>query len=65
MTAIDVARIAGEPMLRSPERWDYGPSEVRFERGKVVGWHVSPLRPLPVVSEDESAAAATGRTIPD
>lgn len=48
MTMREVARIAGEPLFRSPERWDYGPSEVRFEKGKVSGWHVSPLRPLPV-----------------
>ena len=28
------------------ERWEYGPSWIRFENNKVVDWYSSPLRPL-------------------
>lgn len=44
----EVERIAGAPMFRSAERWEYGPSEVRFTNGRVSGWYSSALRPLPV-----------------
>jgi curved DNA-binding protein CbpA len=43
-----VERLAGTPLFRSTERWEYGPSEVRFTDGKVSGWYSSALRPLPV-----------------
>ncbi|WP_397608438.1 DnaJ family molecular chaperone [Silanimonas sp.] len=43
-----VERLAGPPLFRSAERWEYGPSEVRFTDGKVSGWYSSALRPLPV-----------------
>lgn len=46
--AAEAERIAGPPLFRSAERWEYGPSEIRFVDGKVSGWHSSPLRPLPV-----------------
>ena len=43
-----VELLAGPPLFRSAERWEYGPSEVRFTDGKVSGWYSSALRPLPV-----------------
>ncbi len=48
LDAAEAERIAGPPMFRSRERWEYGPSEIRFVDGKVAGWYSSPLRPLPV-----------------
>ena len=54
--AADVERLAGPPMFRSAERWQYGPSEVRFADGFVSGWHSSPLRPLPVAPDRSGSA---------
>ena len=54
--AADVERLAGPPLFRSAERWEYGPSEVRFRNGLVSGWHSSPLRPLPVASDSSGSA---------
>ncbi|MEO6688520.1 MAG: J domain-containing protein, partial [Dokdonella sp.] len=42
----DVLSIEKEPIARGDDRWDYGPSWIAFERGKVSGWYSSPLRPL-------------------
>lgn len=42
----DVMSIEKEPIARGDDRWDYGPSWIAFERGKVSGWYSSPLRPL-------------------
>lgn len=44
----DVIAVEGEPTLRGPDRWQYGPSWVRFEGGSVVEWYSSPLRALHV-----------------
>jgi hypothetical protein len=46
MEMTDVARIEDEPVTHDDQRWDYGPSWIEFERGKVVDWYSSPLRPL-------------------
>jgi hypothetical protein len=46
MRASAVRRIEGEPMMDNGEFWEYGPSWIRFERGRVVDWYSSPLRPL-------------------
>lgn len=47
MDADAVRAIEGEPTLMvSDERWEYGPSWIRFEHGKVVDWYSSPLYPL-------------------
>ena len=54
----EVERLAGAPMFRSRERWEYGPSEILFTDGKVSGWHSSPLRPLPVADIDPHSARA-------
>lgn len=47
-TEAQVERLIGSPMVSAPDVWEYGPSHVRFERGRVVGWYSSPLKPLPV-----------------
>jgi hypothetical protein len=41
-----VRAIEGDPMLVGENRWDYGPSWIRFENDKVVDWYSSPLHPL-------------------
>ena len=41
-----VLAIQGEPVRRSDVEWTYGPSWLRFERGKLVDWYSSQLRPL-------------------
>ena len=41
-----VRAIEGDPMLIGENRWDYGPSWIRFQNDKVVDWYSSPLRPL-------------------
>ena len=46
MDADAVRAIEGDPMLTDEGRWEYGPSWIRFEDGKVVEWYSSPLRPL-------------------
>lgn len=47
MDADAVRAIEGEPTLMvNDERWEYGPSWIRFEHGKVVDWYSSPLYPL-------------------
>jgi hypothetical protein len=46
LTTEEVSRIEDAPVTHDDERWDYGPSWIMFERGKVVDWYSSPLRPL-------------------
>lgn len=47
MEAAAVRGIEGEPTLMiGDQRWEYGPSWIRFEQGKVVDWYSSPLYPL-------------------
>lgn len=47
MDAAAVLASEGEPMLKvNDERWEYGPSWIRFEHGKVVDWYSSPMYPL-------------------
>ncbi|WP_217343180.1 J domain-containing protein [Rhodanobacter sp. C01] len=46
MDADVVRAIQGEPMIGSTDHWEYGPSWIRFENGKVVDWYSSPLNPL-------------------
>lgn len=41
-----VLAIQGEPVRRNEGHWDYGPSWLRFERGKLVDWYSSRLSPL-------------------
>lgn len=42
----EVLEIEAAPISQGEDRWDYGPSWIAFERGKVSGWYSSPLRPL-------------------
>jgi hypothetical protein len=46
----EVLAIEGEPMGRTDDRWEYGPSWVRFENDQVVDWYSSPLRGLHVTT---------------
>ncbi len=60
MRADDVLRVMGEPVARTDERWDYGPSWIRFDKGRIVDWYSSPLRALridrtPAPEVDEAA----------
>ena len=55
MAAREVERVLGEPVLREAGRWDYGPSWVSFQDGKVDAWYSSPLRSLRIAK----AAPAT------
>jgi hypothetical protein len=47
----EVRKVVGAPLLASEEIWEYGPSHIRFERGRVVDWYSSPLKPLPVAQD--------------
>ena len=47
-TAAEVAAIEGIPLEVRGDVWAYGPSEVYFRDGRVVGWKNSRLRPLKV-----------------
>lgn len=50
MSPDEVLAVEGEPTRRGEERWEYGPSWVRFEGGVVADWYSSPLRALNVTS---------------
>ena len=41
-----VRTLEGEPVMINGQRWDYGPSWIRFEGNHVVDWYSSQLRPL-------------------
>lgn len=51
-TKLKVRAILGPPILGTAEVWEYGPSHVRFEDGRVIDWYSSPLTPIAV---DESS----------
>jgi hypothetical protein len=46
MPAETVRAIQGDPVTIQDDRWEYGPSWIRFKEGKVVDWHSSPLHSL-------------------
>jgi curved DNA-binding protein CbpA len=46
MDADAVRAIEGDPELFSADRWEYGPSWIRFDNGKVADWYSSSLHPL-------------------
>ncbi|BDU21873.1 hypothetical protein DYGSA30_33300 [Dyella sp. GSA-30] len=46
MSSENVRAIEGEPTLIRDDRWEYGPSWIRFENGEVVDWYSSPLQSL-------------------
>lgn len=41
----------GEPFSRDEERWSYGPSWIRFRKGRVIEWYSSPLHPLRIARD--------------
>ena len=43
-----VKRIQGMPLNANANRWDYGPSWIEFDCGRVIDWYSSPSRPLRV-----------------
>jgi len=52
MSMREVLALQGEPPIRGETRWEYGPSWISFEKGKVSDWHSSPLRPLRQASQN-------------
>lgn len=46
MESAKVLAIQGPPDRIYYDRWDYGPSWIKFHNGKVVDWYSSPLRRL-------------------
>jgi hypothetical protein len=46
MSMVTVLEVQGPPTHMESTVWEYGPSWVRFEDGKLVEWHSSPLRRL-------------------
>jgi hypothetical protein len=46
MDAATVLAIQGEPVAKSDVEWSYGPSWLRFEKGKLSDWYSSQLYPL-------------------
>jgi hypothetical protein len=46
MSTDAVQAIEGDPLVMTADRWEYGPSWIRFEDHKVVDWYSSALRPL-------------------
>lgn len=60
MDSATVLAIQGEPVNVRDDQWEYGPSWLRFEEGKLVDWYSSPLYRLKVAtpSPRHDAAAA-------
>ena len=58
-----VLAIQGQPPLDLGDRWEYGPSFVRFEHRKVVEWYSSPLRPLRTARQRPPPAPAPPPTL--
>lgn len=57
MEAADVRRLEGRPVMESAARWDYGPSWIEFQGGRVSNWYSSKLRPLKVARARPQADA--------
>jgi hypothetical protein len=57
MDGKQVRRIQGEPFNSHEQRWEYGPSWILFDCGKVVDWYSSPLHPLRVRSANPADGA--------
>jgi hypothetical protein len=51
-----VLAIQGQPTLIREDVWEYGPSWLRFEKGRVVEWHSSPLYRLKVAGQSGTPA---------
>ncbi|KGM52628.1 hypothetical protein N792_03765 [Lysobacter concretionis Ko07 = DSM 16239] len=63
MDPASVLAIQGKPVSVNGDRWDYGPSWLRFADGRLVDWHSSPLRRLDTAtpSPDRSAQDAASQ----
>jgi hypothetical protein len=59
MSSEQVRAIVGEPTGLHGDRWEYGPSWVRFEDDQVVDWYSSPLRSLGTAGRTPDAAPST------
>jgi hypothetical protein len=46
MSSQNVRAIEGDPVSIHDDRWDYGPSWIRFDQGEVVDWYSSPMHAL-------------------
>ncbi|QOW18807.1 J domain-containing protein [Lysobacter ciconiae] len=57
MDTASVILIQGKPLAVNGNRWDYGPSWLRFEDGQLVDWYNSPLHPLKVSGTAPAHAA--------
>ena len=57
MDGQQVRGIQGEPFNSHEQRWEYGPSWILFDCGKVVDWYSSPLHPLRVRSASPTDSA--------
>ncbi|MGH8025192.1 MAG: hypothetical protein ACREO0_00550 [Pseudoxanthomonas sp.] len=57
MDGKQVRGIQGEPFNSHEQRWEYGPSWILFDCGKVVDWYSSPLHPLHVHSASPAGYA--------
>jgi hypothetical protein len=55
MRADAVRAIQGEPLRVRDDEWDYGPSWLRFERGRLVDWYSSPLNRLKTATASPQA----------
>ncbi len=56
-----VRAIQGAPIRVRGDHWDYGPSWLRFKRGRLSNWYSSPLRPLKTLTSE--APSAVGRPV--
>lgn len=62
MRSREVTSLLGDPVSRElgGVHWEYGPSWVRFECGRVVDWYSSPLRPLRASRSRPEETAGSG-----
>ncbi len=54
-----VLAIQGEPVHKNDTEWDYGPSWLRFEQGRLIDWYSSPLYRLKTTTPSAQPKAAT------
>jgi len=53
-------RILGDPSVEHAARWEYGPSWVDIECGRVAGWYSAPARPLYVARDSAQLEGPRG-----
>ncbi len=63
MSTGQARRILGDPTAEHAARWQYGPSWVDFECGKVAGWYSAPGKPLRVGRDSAHQASESGRGV--